>query len=217
LISTARFYVSFFLESYADLRLEHQNSLRIHYDAGRLPVPMHPNDRAADYFDFQTSILQEPPFTASRILISTHHALHLLVTCLRRTISPDPPHDQKDDWISMLLYESGLPRIVEFFAAEKGGGGISGVSQRAKRKEFMRNMQDDWDRAVSNPGVDVVYGGGKEGIKPPKVAQIWFRAAKGEMVERGVIPHSSEDWVEVWGTRISIGCEHCCGEEGWLV
>ncbi|KAI9785149.1 MAG: hypothetical protein M1839_000787 [Geoglossum umbratile] len=210
------FYVSFFLESYSALRLDHQNSLLIEYDAGRLPVPMHPNDRAAVYLDLQTSILQKPPFTMARTLISTHHVLNLLVSYLRRTISPEPPHDQNDDWISMLLYESGLARIVEFFVAEKGGGGISGVSQRTKRKEFMRNMQEDWDRARRNPGVDVVYGGGEEGTKPPKVGQIWFKAAKEEMRKRGLVPHFTEDWVEVWGTRISIGCENCLGEEGWL-
>ncbi|KAI9862763.1 MAG: hypothetical protein M1813_004259 [Trichoglossum hirsutum] len=212
------FYVSFFLETYSGLRLEHQNSLLIEYDAGRLPVPMHPNDRAIVYLRLQTTILQSPPFTVTGNLISTNHVLRLLVQYLRRTISPEPPHDQNDDWISMLLYESGLARIVEFFAAEKGGGSVigGGVSQRAKRKEFMRNMQEDWDRAKSNPGVDVVYGGGEEGTKPPKVGQVWFKCAKEEMGRRGVLPHSSEDWVEVWGTRISMGCESCEGEEGWL-
>ncbi|KAH0537135.1 hypothetical protein FGG08_006039 [Glutinoglossum americanum] len=212
------FYASFFLETYAKLRLDHQNELLIVYDAGRLPVPMQPQDRAAEYLRLQIEILQTPPFTITKNLISTHHVLHLLVSYLRRTISPEPPHDQNDDWISMLLYESGLARIVEFFAAEKGGGGVisGGVSQRAKRKEFMRNMQEDWDRAKSNPGVDVVYGGGEEGTKPPKVGQIWFKAAKGEMGKRGLVPHFSEDWVEVWGGRISVGCENCVGEEGWL-
>ncbi|KAH0544643.1 hypothetical protein GP486_008504 [Trichoglossum hirsutum] len=212
------FYVSFFLETYSAQRLEHQNSLLIEYDAGRLPVPMHPNDRAKEYRHRQARILQSPPFTVTRNLISTHHVLRLLVQYLRHTISPEPPHDQNDDWISMLLYESGLARIVEFFAAEKGGGSVigGGSSQRTKRKEFMRNMQEDWDNSRSNPAIDVVYGGGEEGTKPPKVGQVWFQCAKEEMGSRGVVPHFSEDWVEVWGTRISMGCENCVGEEGWL-
>lgn len=113
----------------------------------------------------------------------------------------------------MLLTTSGLGRIAEFFAAEKGGGN----NQRSMRKEFMRNMQADWDANRNDERASKVYGSGEESRQPPRVREIWFEAARDEMEVRGVVPHQTEDWVLVWeGAKISIGCRNCVGEDGWL-
>jgi hypothetical protein len=112
----------------------------------------------------------------------------------------------------MLLHESGLRRIVEFFAAEKGGGG----TQRSKRKDFMKNMQSDWDARRQNPAIVVVFGSLDEAFNPPPVREIWFEPVKQEMRLRGVAPHDANDFVDAFGEeRISIGCENCQNEVGW--
>ncbi|KAK2804846.1 hypothetical protein FQN51_001488 [Onygenales sp. PD_10] len=208
------FYTLFYLETYARSRLNLQSDLYATYEAGRLPVPIQPTDRALIFRKLQAEILQLPPFTNMRTLISTHHCIHLLVSYLRFTLSPEPPfHTSCDSWISMLLTTSGLGRIAEFFAAEKGGGN----NQRTMRKEFMRNMQADWDAYRNDGRATKVYGSGEESTRPPPVREIWFEAARNEMRVRQAIPHQTEDWVVVWeGARISIGCQNCHGEDGWL-
>jgi hypothetical protein len=164
------------------------------------------------YRDMQTTILTKPPFSTSRTLISTHHCMHLLVSYLRRTLSPEAPHTQNDSWISLLLTTSGLARIVEFFAAEKGIGG----SQRAKRRDFMRKMQADWEERRKVGAAAMVFGTSEESTKPPPIREIWFEAAKMEMLARNAAPHQTEEWVEIWDNgRISVGCANCEGEEGW--
>ncbi|EEH33721.2 F-box domain-containing protein [Paracoccidioides lutzii Pb01] len=211
---TPRFYTLFFLETYARARLDLQSDLYATYLAGRLPVPIQPPDRSRMFRKLQAEIVRTPPFTNTRTLISTHHCTHLLVSYLRFTLSPEPPfHTSCDPWISMLLTTSGLGRIAEFFAAEKGGGN----NQRTMRKEFMRNMQADWDASRNDVRACMVYGDGEESVKPPPIREIWFEAARTEMRVRGVLPHQTEDWVEVsGGARISIGCQNCVSEDGWL-
>ena len=139
--------------------------------------------------------------------------MHLLVSYMRLTMSPDPPlHTSADSWISMLLTGSGLARIVEFFAAEKGGGN----RQRATRRDFMRNMQADWDAHKNDEIASMVFGGIEESTRPPPVREIWFEAARDEMRVRKAIPHQTEDWVLLGeAPRISIGCQNCEGEIGW--
>ncbi|PGH09602.1 hypothetical protein AJ79_05658 [Helicocarpus griseus UAMH5409] len=208
------FYTLFFLETYAHARLTLQSDLYATYEAGRLPVPIQPVDRSLMFRKLQAEIVKTPPFTNTRTFLSTHHCIHLLVSYLRFTLSPEPPfHTSCDPWISMLLTTSGLGRIGEFFAAEKGGGN----NQRSMRKEFMRNMQADWDASRNDEKALMVYGSGEESTRPPPVREIWFEAARNEMRIRGVVPHQTEDWVVVWeGARISIGCQNCEGEDGWL-
>lgn len=211
--STNRFYVLFYLESYARARLQLQDSLYTAFEAGRLPVPVQPVDRAIMYRNIQIEILRTPPFTNTHTLISTHHCIHLLVSYLRFTLAPNPPdYSTCDPWISMLLTSSGLGRIAELFAAEKGGGN----NQRTMRREFMRNMQTDWDMYRNDSRALRTFGSGEKSREPPPVREIWFEAARTEMRVRDVLPHQTEEWVVVWeGARISIGCQNCEGEDGW--
>ncbi|KAL1958010.1 hypothetical protein VTO42DRAFT_5222 [Malbranchea cinnamomea] len=207
------YYTLFFLESYSNARRGLQDTLYAAYEAGQLPVPVQPVDRAAFYRQLQAKILQNPPFTDTPTLLSTHHCINLLVCYLRLTLAPDPPfYSSSDSLISMLLSASGLTRLVEYFAAEKGGG----TNQRAMRKEFMRNMQADWDASRNDPKALKVYGNSEESTKPSPLREIWFESARSELRARGALPHRTEDWVIIWeGAKISIGCQHCEGEDGW--
>ena len=211
--TTSRFYTLFFLETYSKARGQLQNTLYAAYQAGQLPVPVQPVDRSAFYRDLQAKILQSPPFTDAPTLLSAHHCMHLLVSYLRLTLAPDPPfYSASDSLISMLLSASGLGRVVEYFAAEKGGGN----NQRAMRRDFMRNMQADWDASRNDERAIKVYGASEESTKPPPLREIWFESARSELRSRGMLPHRTEDWVVVWeGAKISIGCQHCEGEDGW--
>ncbi|KAG5300964.1 F-box domain-containing protein [Histoplasma ohiense] len=208
------FYTLFFLETYAQARSELQSNLYAVYKAGRLPVTIQPADRTIMFRKLQAKIVSSPPFTNTRTLVSTHHCIHLLVSYLQLTLSSEPPFPTSCDlWISMLLTTSGLGRIAEFFAAEKGGGN----NQRSIRREFMRNMQADLDAIRNDERASKVYGSGEESRRPPRLREIWFEAARNEMEVRGVMPHQTEDWVIVWeGAKISIGCQNCEGEDGWL-
>ncbi|PGH00419.1 hypothetical protein GX51_05827 [Blastomyces parvus] len=208
------FYTLFFLETYAQARAELQSKLYATYKAGRLPVAIQPIDRTRMFRDLQAKIVSSPPFTNTPTLVSTHHCIRLLVTYLQFALSPEPPfHMPCDPWISMLLTTSGLGRIAEFFAAEKGRGN----NQRSMRKEFMRNMQADWDASRNDERASMVYGRGEESRRPPSVQEIWFEAATSEMKKRGVLPHRTDDWMLLReGMKISIGCQHCVGEDGWL-
>ncbi|OJD18604.1 hypothetical protein AJ78_01375 [Emergomyces pasteurianus Ep9510] len=208
------FYTLFFLETYARARSELQSDLYATYKAGRLPVAIQPVDRTLMFRKLQAKIVHSPPFNNTATLISTHHCIRLLVSYLQFTLSPEPPfHTSCDPWISMLLTTSGLGRVAEFFAAEKGGGN----NQRSMRKEFMRNMQADWDASRNDERASKVYGSGEDSRKPPRLREIWFEAARHEMEVRGALPHETEDWVLVWeGAKISIGCRSCEGEDGWL-
>lgn len=139
--------------------------------------------------------------------------MNLLVCYLRLTLAPDPPfYSSSDSLISMLISAPGLGRAVEYFAAEKGGG----ANQRAMRRDFMRNMQVDWDASRNDERALKVYGGNEESTRPPPLREIWFESARGELRAREALPHQTEDWVVVWeGAKISIGCQHCEGEDGW--
>ncbi|KAL2008222.1 hypothetical protein VTN00DRAFT_8204 [Thermoascus crustaceus] len=131
----------FFLETYAEARREHRNSLLRDFEAGRLPVPIPPHVRRTMYRALQAKILQSPPFTDTSTLISTHHCMQLLVSYLRHTVPPDEQTGGAldDSWIGSLLTISPFARIVEFFSAEIGDGG----NQRAQRRDFMHNFHHD--------------------------------------------------------------------------
>jgi hypothetical protein len=212
----ARFYTLFFLEAFSRGRQKLQDTLYSAFKAGQLPVPVQPVDRTEFYRRIQEKILQSGPFVDTRTLVSTHHCFTLLVHYLRLTLAPDnsPSHSQSDSFISMMLSTSGLGRVVEYFAAEKGEGN----NQRAMRKEFMRRMQADWDASRNDVAALKVYGGGEESIRPPLVREIWLERARRELKARGAIPHRSEDdsVVVLWeGARINIGCSLCEEAVGW--
>lgn len=209
-----RFYVLFFLEMFFRMRQGLQDSLYAAFEAGKLPVPVQQDDRSEFYLQAQTKILHNPPFTDTRILVSTHHCMTLLVRYMSLGLAPEPPFYTSDDsLISMMLFTSpGLGRVVEYFAAEKGGGS----KQRAMRRVFMRNMQADWDAARNDAKTQKVYGKGDDSSQPPPLRKIWFEAARNELHSRGVMRHQTDDWVEVSeGARINIGCQFCEAEDGW--
>jgi hypothetical protein len=78
-----RFYTLFFLEEYARGRMKLQDTLYQAYEAGQLPVPVQPRDRALFYRRIQEEILRSRPFIETRTLVSTHHCITLLVRYLR--------------------------------------------------------------------------------------------------------------------------------------
>jgi hypothetical protein len=183
------------------------------YDAGRLPVPIQPRDRSAIYHRLQKDILESPPFTDSSTIISTHHCMMLLISYLRYNI----PYSS-ENWISMMLISSGLGRIVELFAAEKGDEG----NRRQKRKQFMQNMQMDWianEREEKASKIFSIPRGQHEGPSfPPAVPEIWFEAADYQVRNRP-LEHKCSDYIIFWdNAKLNIGCHYCMGDtQGYWV
>lgn len=207
----------FFLDAYAQARTNFKNALYKAFESGQLPVPVQPRDRSFMYRTLQARILQSPPFTDNKTLISTHHCVLLLVFTLHRILMAETPvRAACERFESMLLTSSGLGRIAEFFAAEKGGG-----NQRALRREFMRKMQVDWDVYRSDIKSLKVFGSDGEDhgdglTTPPPVREIWIESSLTEMSKRGLAPHNDDDHVMVWeGAVVSIGCPDCAREIGW--
>lgn len=147
------------------------------------------------------------------MLLSVHHVFFLLASYLRDAVAPDYPFNSTGESLASMLLTIGLERIVEFFAAEKGGG----YNQRALRKTFMRNMQKDWDAYTKSEKVTKVYGHEERNHAPFPLNYIWHAPAVEELSERGGIPHQSRDWVMVWeGVKIYLNCQHCEGmHDGW--
>lgn len=213
----SRFYTTFFLEAYSQARLQFQESLYRAFEAGQLPVPVQPRDRSVMYRKLQAKILQAPPFTDKQTFISVHHCISLLILSLHRILMAETPvRAACEKFESILLTTSGLGRITEFFAAEKGGGS----NQRAMRREFMRKMQLDWDAYRNDSKALKVFGGADdhdEGFAtPPPVREIWIESAADEMKRREFTSHENNDFVVPWeGAQISIGCRNCAQQVGW--
>ena len=198
----------YFLKKYDDARLELQDSLYEAFEAGKLPVPVQPRDRSIMYLSLQTKILQAYPFLDSRALISAHHCIRLLIFSLHRVLVAETPVTTScEKFIIMLLSTSGLERVTEFFAAEKGGS-----NQRAMRKEFMRKTQLDWDNYRNDPKALKVFDAlSGDCHYPPLMTEIWTGPAIEEISRRKLlIQHSNEDFVTLWNdAHISLGCSYC--------
>lgn len=145
----------------------------------------------------QQSILQQPPFTDTQILLSTHHCMTLLCNCLRRLMAPDIQYPSTEPWLRLLLTTSTLERTLNFFAAaaitdtntadekkEKVAGSTSSASW-TPRMEFIWQMRNDWEQILSatresiydldtkNEAIRVLSTAGVE--------EVWFEAAKREV------------------------------------
>ncbi|KAJ5577301.1 hypothetical protein N7535_004227 [Penicillium sp. DV-2018c] len=181
------YYIAYFLESYASARREHTNMLVQKYEAGQLPVPLPLEIRQGMYRELQTRILQSPPFTNTAALIATHHCMHLLVSYIRYSMSPEQG-EIDDSWISSLLTLAPFVRIVEFFSAEIGDGG----SQRTQRKDFMYNFYNDMTMYQKDHMNSVVFARAPAQNLHSSVHDIWFAAAEAELRARQAIPHEVE-------------------------
>lgn len=209
----SRYCVLYFLETYASARKEHMNHLLRDYEAGRLPVPIPSHVRRNMYAKLQTDILRSPPFTDTSTLISTHHCMYLLVSCLLRTLSPGQTDFVDPHWIGGLLTASGLGRVVEYFSAEIGDG----VKTRARRRDFMTNFERDIDLYVREEMHPCVYLPPPNGQPHyPTVHEVWLDAAIRELSSRHAIPHDPGK-VTIWnGATMLMACDNCLATDGWM-
>lgn len=191
------------------------NTLLQEFEAGRLPVPIPPDIRKTMYWELQLKILQSPPFTDTPTLISTHHCMQLLVSILRSTVPPEEqggiPTD--DNWIGSLLTVSPFVRILEYLSAEIGDGG----NQRAQRKYFMQNFEDDLMRNARDERSSLVFMDASNGSQHQPIRDTWFDVAKHELVARHAVPHDIERILICDDIPIIFGCTHCRPSvDGWF-
>ncbi|KAA8645857.1 F-box protein [Aspergillus tanneri] len=166
----------------------------------------------------QQSILQQPPFTDTSVLLSTHHCMHLLCSAVRRLMAPEIPHVSTENWLGLLLTTSTVERLVDFFIAaaadeiqRTSSPSLSSASSSSPptstwthRREFMWKMRKDWDEFVAlsrESNVDAL----------PSLEGIWFKAAQREICRRGAIPHCVEEVPVLHGSVVALGCEFCDG------
>lgn len=150
----------------------------------------------------QQSILQKSPFTDTQILVSTHHCMQLLCSTVRRLMSPDFPYSSSESWVSLLLLNSTLERVVDFFVSvsrdEEPKEATTHGSNWSHRKEFLWQMREDLGQYLATTS----QASSNQSSSGPTLDHVWFRAAYQEMLERGVIPHSTVDPIPVihWST-----------------
>lgn len=189
------------------------NSLVRDYEERNLAVPIPQAIRRSMYREMQVRILRSPPFTDTATLISTHHCMQLLRTCLQRTVPLDDNSLRDDTWIASLLTVSPFVRIVEYFSAEIGDG----PNQRGQRKDFMLNFHKDLLANERDDLSSVIFGQVHNGNWHESNDETWFDIAREELVIRGAAPHSMEQ-IDL-GVRVPFvfGCEKCWPSAGWAV
>ncbi|KAJ6112053.1 hypothetical protein N7523_008114 [Penicillium sp. IBT 18751x] len=175
-------------------------------------------------FKRQQAILQGPPFNNTRNIILTEHCLQLLCSTVRRLMHPEFGHSTSESWVSLLLLNSTMERIVEFFHAiaeddEKTqtlshghghGLGHGHVSTWSARREFLWQMRDDLGHHMAS----LREGSAKDDDDILTLDHVWFKAAYQEMVRRGAIPHSPEQLVPVlYGSAVRLDCAYCDDDE----
>ena len=108
----------------------------------------------------------------------------------------------------MMLISSGLARIVELFAAEKGDEG----NRRQKRKQFMQDMQMDWIANEREEQASKIFASdGQENSYPPRVPEIWLEAADYQIRSRA-LTHKITDSVVIWNDiKLNMACHYCMG------
>ncbi|KAH8153263.1 uncharacterized protein LAJ45_02850 [Morchella importuna] len=204
------YYVLHFL-TYSRLRLEASQAVTAAENSDDYHTPPSPLDLTNTYTTIQSSIIGT--FDNST-LISTHHAMHFLVNLLRLSLSPEPPHNQNDEQVALILRcTMPLQRCVEFFAAD-----VPSASGRL-RKQFMSDMQDERvemeaklvGRALGGSG------GGRRGsaygrrVWAPRVGEVWFDAAKKALGERGLREHGPDGvyFFPDCSQELLVGCPDC--------
>ncbi|KAJ5726329.1 uncharacterized protein N7483_007686 [Penicillium malachiteum] len=170
-------------------------------------------DRLFKSIDDQRSILQSTPFTNTHILLSTQHCLELLCSTLRRLMLPEFPSSSSENWVSMLLMTSTLERILKFFVAvakdEEERESPFHATGWSHRKEFMWRMREDLSQYVVSKKYSNRISTGL-----PTLTEVWFGACHQEMLQRGAVPHSTEEPVPVLhGSAVKLTCEYCYIEE----
>ncbi|RPB15422.1 hypothetical protein P167DRAFT_557356 [Morchella conica CCBAS932] len=197
--------------TYSRLRLEASQAVTAAENSDDYHTPPSPLDLTNTYTTIQSSIIGT--FDNST-LISTHHAMHFLVNLLRLSLSPEPPHNQNDEQVALILRcTMPLQRCVEFFAAD-----VPSASGRL-RKQFMSDMQDERvemeaklvGRALGGSG------GGRRGsaygrrVWAPRVGEVWFDAAKKALGERGLREHGPDGvyFFPDCSQELLVGCPDC--------
>ena len=177
------------MSTHSQARKQLLESLAIDYDQRGITLP--PSEQRHINLTSQISIISS---LDSVDLVKTHHTMTLLVAHMRLATTPEPPHLKNDEWISMLLHQSGMQRIVEFFAAD------GPKAPRTLRISFMKRMQSDFDELEKRNIND----------KPPPIRDFWFDAAMDAMKKRGLVPHNP-DLVAIpqYGMFVNIGCGSC--------
>lgn len=142
--------------------------------------------------------------------------MHFLVNSIRLSMSPEPPHNQNDEIVALMLRcQSSLKRCVEFFAAD-----APNASGRLK-KQFMTDMQEE------RVDMEAKFGGGK-GLRRmtsghsreasrrmkawmPRVGEVWFDAARKALAERGLKEHMPDGvyFFPDCSQELLIGCPDC--------
>ncbi|KAJ5613614.1 hypothetical protein N7528_007268 [Penicillium herquei] len=170
-------------------------------------------DQVFKSIDEQQSILQSTPFTNTRILLSTQHCLELLCSTLRRLMLPEFPSSSSESWVSMLLMTSTLERILKFFVAvakdEEERESPSHATGWSHRKEFMWRMREDLSQYVVSK-----KHSNRTSTGLPTLSEVWFGACHQEMLQRGAVPHETEEPIPVLhGSAVTLTCEYCYIEE----
>ncbi|KAH0607006.1 uncharacterized protein H6S33_002994 [Morchella sextelata] len=202
------YYVLHFL-TYSRLRLEASQAVTAAENSDDYHTPPSPLDLTNTYTTIQSSIIGT--FDNST-LISTHHAMHFLVNLLRLSLSPEPPHNQNDEQVALILRcTMPLQRCVEFFAAD-----VPSASGRL-RKQFMSDMQDERvemeaklvGRAAGGRRGST-YGGSRR-VWAPRVGEVWFDAAKKALGERGLREHGPDGvyFFPDCSQELLVGCPDC--------
>lgn len=157
----------------------------------------------------QQSILQEPPFTDTQILLSTQHCMELLCSTVRRLMGPDFPWASSESWVALLLLTSTVERVVQFFhaiASDTENHAQSTSTSWSHRKEFLWQMRNDLGQYMASIGQ--VSGPNSNG--GPMLDHVWFGAAHRELLQREAIPHCPEYPVSVLhGSEVTLHCKFC--------
>lgn len=167
----------------------------------------------------QTSILQQPPFSSTHVLLSTHHCMHLLCSTVRRMMAPEVPAISTEHWLGLLLTTSTLERILDFFRAAAADELAKDVPANhhhshshshalprswTNRMEFMWRMRSDWGAYLASNGE------AGRGSSPPALDAVWFEAARRELRRRGAVPHRCEEAVHILhGSAVVMRCGLC--------
>ena len=133
-------------------------------------------------------------------------------------MAPDIQPPSSEPWLRLLLTTSTLERTLEFFiaaAAEDEGSASEYSSRWTPRMEFIWQMRTDWAHVLacargSRCANDAGAVADAEAVATAGVEEVWFEAARREMVCRGLIPHDGEEGVPVLhGSVVGLGCGLC--------